>query len=49
LQAWLREHGVSAVMLRPDRYIMGVARTAGDLDALTRLLPAIHRLSATAA
>jgi hypothetical protein len=28
---------------------MGVARTAGDLDALTRLLPAIHRLSATAA
>ena len=49
LQAWLREHGVSAVMLRPDRYVMGVARTAGDLDAVTRLLPATRCLSATAA
>ena len=40
LRAWLTEHGVRAVMLRPDRYVMGVAHTAADLDAVTRLLPA---------
>lgn len=40
LRAWLREHGVSAVMLRPDRYVMGVARSAAELDTLTGLLPA---------
>jgi 3-(3-hydroxy-phenyl)propionate hydroxylase len=40
LHAWLKDHGVRAVMLRPDRYVMGIATTASELDAATRLLPA---------
>ena len=39
LKAWLTEHGVRAVMLRPDRYVMGVARSASDLEAIAHLLP----------
>ena len=39
LHTWLSEHDVQAVMLRPDRYVMGVARTAADLDTVSRLLP----------
>lgn len=39
LQNWLDQHGVRAVMLRPDRYVMGVARSAADLDALAHQLP----------
>ena len=39
LQAWLAQHGVRAVMLRPDRYVLGVAASAGELDALSALLP----------
>lgn len=40
LQAWLREHGVRAVVIRPDRYIMGVACAASDLDSIGTRLPA---------
>jgi 3-(3-hydroxy-phenyl)propionate hydroxylase len=40
LRTWMTEHGVRAVMLRPDRYVMGVANTAAELDSVTRLLPA---------
>lgn len=39
IDAWLAEHGARAVMLRPDRYVVGIARTAGDLDRLTSLVP----------
>jgi 3-(3-hydroxy-phenyl)propionate hydroxylase len=39
LKSWLTEHGVRAVMLRPDRYVMGVATSASDLEALVHLLP----------
>jgi 3-(3-hydroxy-phenyl)propionate hydroxylase len=35
LRAWLDRHGVGRAVLRPDRYIQGLARTAADLDALT--------------
>ena len=38
--AWLAEHGVRAVVLRPDRYVMGVANTAAELDRVSHLLPA---------
>ena len=41
LRAWLTDQGVRAVMLRPDRYVVGLAQTAADLDALTRLLPTL--------
>jgi 3-(3-hydroxy-phenyl)propionate hydroxylase len=39
LVQWLDAHEADAVVLRPDRYIVGVARTAGELDDLTQLLP----------
>jgi len=40
LSDWLAAHEARAVMLRPDRYVMGLARSAGDLDRLTALVSA---------
>jgi 3-(3-hydroxy-phenyl)propionate hydroxylase len=40
LADWLDQHDAQAVLLRPDRYVMGLARTAAELVALTRQLPA---------
>lgn len=45
LQDWLRQHGVRAVLLRPDRYVMGVASTASDLDSISAHLPAVAALA----
>ncbi len=42
---WLRKNGVRAVMLRPDRYIMGVAHDAAELDALTASWPLVNALA----
>lgn len=39
IDAWLAAHEVDALILRPDRYVFGTARTGADLDALTRSLP----------
>jgi 3-(3-hydroxy-phenyl)propionate hydroxylase len=39
LQAWLQQHGVAAVLLRPDRYIAGVAHDAVALESLSASLP----------
>ena len=36
---WLDANAVEAVVLRPDRYIVGVARTAADLDRISQHLP----------
>jgi len=38
--AWLQQHGVKGVLLRPDRYILGVAQSGADLDRISQLLPA---------
>jgi 3-(3-hydroxy-phenyl)propionate hydroxylase len=38
LAAWLDAQAVQAVLLRPDRYIAGVARSASELDTLTTAL-----------
>ena len=46
LQTWLAQQGVCAVLLRPDRYIAGVAQTRGELDALSALLPVASALMA---
>ncbi len=47
---WLRDLGVSAALLRPDRYFFGTAKTAADLDRLTELLQTqLHRSRLTAA
>ena len=32
VSAWLTQHGVGAVVLRPDRYIMGTAGSAAELE-----------------
>jgi len=39
LLGWLDSHDVGAIMLRPDRYILGQARTPGELDTVTACLP----------
>ena len=35
LRAWLDQHQVQAVVVRPDRYILGMANTSAQLDALS--------------
>ncbi len=40
IAAWLGEHGARAVLLRPDRYIFGLAHDAAGLDRLSARLPA---------
>lgn len=40
LLGWLQQHQVEAVLLRPDRYIAGVARNAAGLDQISQCLPA---------
>jgi 3-(3-hydroxy-phenyl)propionate hydroxylase len=39
---WLTVHGVCAVLLRPDRYIFGVATTIAELVELSRVLNRLH-------
>ncbi|WP_295550662.1 bifunctional 3-(3-hydroxy-phenyl)propionate/3-hydroxycinnamic acid hydroxylase [uncultured Pseudacidovorax sp.] len=39
LADWLRRHQAGAVILRPDRYIVGVARTGSELDRISQYLP----------
>lgn len=39
LQDWLQAQAAQAVVLRPDRYIMGLAKSPGELDAITALMP----------
>lgn len=39
LVEWLESQRVAAVMIRPDRYIMGMATTPGELDAIAARLP----------
>ncbi|QOZ09050.1 bifunctional 3-(3-hydroxy-phenyl)propionate/3-hydroxycinnamic acid hydroxylase [Bradyrhizobium sp. CCBAU 51765] len=44
---WLREHGIIAALVRPDRYIRGTARNETDLDRLmTAITPPTHVPSA---
>jgi 3-(3-hydroxy-phenyl)propionate hydroxylase len=33
-QAWLNSAGVSAILMRPDRYVLGAAHSVQQLDAL---------------
>ncbi|MEK7943168.1 bifunctional 3-(3-hydroxy-phenyl)propionate/3-hydroxycinnamic acid hydroxylase [Pigmentiphaga sp. YJ18] len=40
LAAWLDAHGARAIVLRPDRYVMGVAHTSDELERITARLPA---------
>lgn len=36
LQEWLTTQGTHAVIVRPDRYILGLAQSSAELDALTQ-------------
>ncbi|MCB1006703.1 MAG: hypothetical protein KDB35_21150, partial [Acidimicrobiales bacterium] len=40
VDAWLDERGVAAVILRPDHYVWGVARTVDELPELLEQLAA---------
>ena len=39
ISQWLELHAAQAVVLRPDRYIVGVANTAAELDRISQHLP----------
>lgn len=39
IQAWLLQNNVRAVMVRPDRYILGTAQSSAELDSISALLP----------
>ncbi len=39
---WLQTHGVSAAVLRPDRYLLGGARDGAELAAISARLPRLH-------
>ena len=45
VKAWLDQQGVRAVLLRPDRYVLGVAQNSAELDRLSALLPAAAALA----
>ncbi|MCE0763326.1 bifunctional 3-(3-hydroxy-phenyl)propionate/3-hydroxycinnamic acid hydroxylase [Pseudonocardia kujensis] len=38
LRRWLDEHGADAAVIRPDRYVLGLASCADELDTLTARL-----------
>jgi 3-(3-hydroxy-phenyl)propionate hydroxylase len=40
LAPWCEQQGAYAAIVRPDRYVFGVARAPGDLDTLTAVLTA---------
>ncbi|MFK4506816.1 bifunctional 3-(3-hydroxy-phenyl)propionate/3-hydroxycinnamic acid hydroxylase [Bradyrhizobium daqingense] len=35
---WLREHGITAALVRPDRYVRGTARNDAELDRLITVI-----------
>ncbi len=39
VREWLDKQGVDAIILRPDRYILGMAKSPGELDAITAMMP----------
>lgn len=41
-RAWLDQLDAAAVLVRPDRYILGTAKDAAELEALCSRIPAIH-------
>jgi 3-(3-hydroxy-phenyl)propionate hydroxylase len=45
VKAWLDQQGVRAVLLRPDRYILGVAQSGAELDRISAVLPTAGALA----
>jgi 3-(3-hydroxy-phenyl)propionate hydroxylase len=46
LSRWLDRNGAGALILRPDRYLFGLARNAAELDCLSALLPTPEQVPA---
>ncbi|MES2282678.1 MAG: bifunctional 3-(3-hydroxy-phenyl)propionate/3-hydroxycinnamic acid hydroxylase [Pseudomonadota bacterium] len=46
---WLHNRQVAAVIIRPDRYVLGVARNTQELEDISRHLPATQQLREEAA
>jgi 3-(3-hydroxy-phenyl)propionate hydroxylase len=44
-RAYLARLGCEAVIVRPDRYLLAVARGPSELDAASRLIPVRHQVS----
>jgi 3-(3-hydroxy-phenyl)propionate hydroxylase len=45
LESWFKSHDIGAVLLRPDRYILGVAETSSDLTDLLIFLKQLREPS----
>jgi 3-(3-hydroxy-phenyl)propionate hydroxylase len=45
IKAWLDAQNVRAVLLRPDRYILGVAQSSAELDHISAVLPTAGALA----
>jgi 3-(3-hydroxy-phenyl)propionate hydroxylase len=45
VKAWLDTQNVRAVLLRPDRYILGVAQSSAELDRISAVLPTAGALA----
>ena len=41
--AWLDTHEANAVVLRPDRYVLGIAKDAADLHRISRTIPGFNQ------
>ena len=39
VRTWFEQQGLRAVVIRPDRYILGTAQTGAELDSISALLP----------
>jgi 3-(3-hydroxy-phenyl)propionate hydroxylase len=45
IKDWLDAQNVRAVLLRPDRYILGVAQSSAELDHISAVLPTAGALA----
>ncbi|MEW6640355.1 MAG: bifunctional 3-(3-hydroxy-phenyl)propionate/3-hydroxycinnamic acid hydroxylase [Pseudomonadota bacterium] len=48
INAWLGRNGIRAALVRPDRYVLGAARAAQDLDTLLAAFRSAERVPTTA-
>jgi hypothetical protein len=46
IASYLRAYGCAAIVVRPDRYVLGVARAAGELEQLVGRIPAVGAVAA---
>ena len=49
LRDWLQAQGCAGVVIRPDRYVLGVAQNAAELATLVEAIPGAHPVQAPVA